>query len=753
MRNARAYREILLDLSTQPVAPVPGRSSSVWNPLLKCTKDNTVPTLERWRGGLDTLLIFVGLFSAIVTAFLVESLKSLQPDEGARTNELLANLTDIIIALNAQHITASLSVKQPNHFVPSSSDIRVNICWSIALIISMSVAALAVAGRGALALLLRSEGDAAAQLTEIYQRWTLAKVSLGPFLEALPQVLLVPFALFVVGLLDTLFTASPEVTPITAASSVCAFIVAMVGALLCAAVLHGIRYPKVSPYQTSISRYMNSWNNPKDPETDLETSALLLPHGHEEGGLSSSSRRVYHLAVQEIFDDETLDQASAALEGVMHNFNLSERFYDQVEFPDLEFRTILHLLSPEGSFRSNLSAARMVQKLCLGPDGNSKGKYLYTMAYDGFSSYQRSALLTAVRRAAEHHLVNRPNMANESPNKILLMAMAALIPTKGRAEYPHPILTLLSANYLTRQPMHSVPPELVEAYKDTVWFGVSMLVRLLNIDTECISPSDHVKLDGALIAVIGPCTLQPEYGTEILLSMMNSPTMAPSTSYQDSVDYDMVAECLVRWVAGGENALNTAMAVVDQVLREYFNPDPMNYRPAHRSYLRAVHHVMMLVYQATRVSSPQSLLFCTKFILKVAETFIWDVGRFMTLRIISRFIVLWNENSKAVDMKDLRACREALTYAYRWTLYKASSFGEYDINVPEFQDTLPPREIFLSELRREWLRCHSDGNLETPAPVGIEPKYGKDATLMPLPLPGWGLDGEEDKRTTGSDVI
>lgn len=120
------------------------------------TLKNTEPTLERWRGGLDTLLIFVreidqycfqfcfrvnylhqvGLFSAIITSFLVESLKNLEPDAGLRTNELLANLTGIIIAISTLNDTG-LESTQPASFVPTSSDVRINIYWSLALIISV----------------------------------------------------------------------------------------------------------------------------------------------------------------------------------------------------------------------------------------------------------------------------------------------------------------------------------------------------------------------------------------------------------------------------------------------------------------------------------------------------------------------------------------------------------------------------------------------------------------------------------------
>ncbi|KAI0323690.1 hypothetical protein GY45DRAFT_1212321, partial [Cubamyces sp. BRFM 1775] len=48
--------------------------------------DDAVKTLhdssmERWKSELDTLLVYAGLFSAVLTAFNVESYRLLQPDD------------------------------------------------------------------------------------------------------------------------------------------------------------------------------------------------------------------------------------------------------------------------------------------------------------------------------------------------------------------------------------------------------------------------------------------------------------------------------------------------------------------------------------------------------------------------------------------------------------------------------------------------------------------------------------------------
>lgn len=78
------------------------------------------------------------MFSAIVTAFFVDSLKRLQPDEVARTNELIVNLTNTIIILARVNATGDFGVAPATRFVPNSGNVRINVYWSLALISSVS---------------------------------------------------------------------------------------------------------------------------------------------------------------------------------------------------------------------------------------------------------------------------------------------------------------------------------------------------------------------------------------------------------------------------------------------------------------------------------------------------------------------------------------------------------------------------------------------------------------------------------------
>ncbi|KAJ7513300.1 hypothetical protein B0H11DRAFT_1698408, partial [Mycena galericulata] len=197
------------DKSRQPIPEVPATSGSAWNALLRSAMADFIqPKADGWRSGLDALLVFLGLFSAIVTAFIVPSLGTLQPDEMARTNEILSNITSIMIAISAGN-GSNLNLTQPSVFVPAASDVRFNVYLTLSLIISLSIGALAIACRGFLNLVSESHHTRAVErLTEIRTRWKAAENLLGPAIESLPQLLIIPVLLFILGLLDSVFSTA-----------------------------------------------------------------------------------------------------------------------------------------------------------------------------------------------------------------------------------------------------------------------------------------------------------------------------------------------------------------------------------------------------------------------------------------------------------------------------------------------------------------------------------------------------------------
>ncbi|KAJ6600365.1 hypothetical protein DFH09DRAFT_901526, partial [Mycena vulgaris] len=93
-----------------------------------------------WRSDMDGLLIFAGLFSASLTAFLVESYRTLIPESGNMTVFLLAQISQqISVGSNGTAFIAS----PPAVFVPTTSALICNTLWFISLGLSLSCALVA----------------------------------------------------------------------------------------------------------------------------------------------------------------------------------------------------------------------------------------------------------------------------------------------------------------------------------------------------------------------------------------------------------------------------------------------------------------------------------------------------------------------------------------------------------------------------------------------------------------------------------
>ncbi|TDL17854.1 hypothetical protein BD410DRAFT_694633, partial [Rickenella mellea] len=79
--------------------------------------------VHNWRDDMDSLLIFAALFSASVTAFVIESYNNLVQDTGEVTISVLLQISQQIA--NGTHAAAAV---RPS-FQPASIDVAVNVLW------------------------------------------------------------------------------------------------------------------------------------------------------------------------------------------------------------------------------------------------------------------------------------------------------------------------------------------------------------------------------------------------------------------------------------------------------------------------------------------------------------------------------------------------------------------------------------------------------------------------------------------------
>ncbi|KAI0262303.1 hypothetical protein BC834DRAFT_1002878 [Gloeopeniophorella convolvens] len=92
--------------------------------------------VDSWMGNTDSMLIFTGLFSAIVASFLIETYKTLQPDTGSETVVLLSQL----VAQSNASRPAPSSEADPLAFDASNTSVRVNILMFLSLFLSVASA-------------------------------------------------------------------------------------------------------------------------------------------------------------------------------------------------------------------------------------------------------------------------------------------------------------------------------------------------------------------------------------------------------------------------------------------------------------------------------------------------------------------------------------------------------------------------------------------------------------------------------------
>ncbi|KAF8887072.1 hypothetical protein CPB85DRAFT_1232225 [Mucidula mucida] len=95
------------------------------------------------REGLDVLLVFTGLFSAVLTTFVAQTSQSLQPD---RATESTLLLREIAALQRAQMNGTSADTIPPTSadFTPAAIDVWVNGLWFTSLTLSLAAALFAV---------------------------------------------------------------------------------------------------------------------------------------------------------------------------------------------------------------------------------------------------------------------------------------------------------------------------------------------------------------------------------------------------------------------------------------------------------------------------------------------------------------------------------------------------------------------------------------------------------------------------------
>ncbi|KAL0566228.1 hypothetical protein V5O48_015788 [Marasmius crinis-equi] len=155
---------------------------------------------ENWTNDIDTLLVFAGLLSAVVTAFTIESYQWLSEDPADVTIALLTQISQQL-----SQPSSPLPTTQSQSFHPSPSAVRINCFWFLGLILSLATSLLALLCKQ---WLHENQRDAPTQTPKAalalrqMRHDSLKKGGVRVLLVTLPILLELALLSFFVGLLD-----------------------------------------------------------------------------------------------------------------------------------------------------------------------------------------------------------------------------------------------------------------------------------------------------------------------------------------------------------------------------------------------------------------------------------------------------------------------------------------------------------------------------------------------------------------------
>ncbi|KAK0458223.1 uncharacterized protein EV420DRAFT_385665 [Desarmillaria tabescens] len=117
------------------------RNARIWSIYLDGAADFDANMLAEWRDTIDVLLVFAGLFSAVLTTFVVQTSQNMQPDYNEASARLLFEILKVTMSNGSQSSIPS----SPTAFLsPSPSNEWMNSLWFMSLMFSLITALVAV---------------------------------------------------------------------------------------------------------------------------------------------------------------------------------------------------------------------------------------------------------------------------------------------------------------------------------------------------------------------------------------------------------------------------------------------------------------------------------------------------------------------------------------------------------------------------------------------------------------------------------
>ncbi|PBK88555.1 hypothetical protein ARMGADRAFT_937203, partial [Armillaria gallica] len=106
----------------------------IWSIYLDEAANFDASMLAEWQDTFDVLLVFAGLFSAVLITFVIQTSQNMQPDYNQASTLLLLEILKATV-LNGSQISIPSSLT--DFFSPSCSDKWLNSLWFVSLTLSL----------------------------------------------------------------------------------------------------------------------------------------------------------------------------------------------------------------------------------------------------------------------------------------------------------------------------------------------------------------------------------------------------------------------------------------------------------------------------------------------------------------------------------------------------------------------------------------------------------------------------------------
>ncbi|TFK44141.1 hypothetical protein BDQ12DRAFT_708156 [Crucibulum laeve] len=182
--------------------PIP-KDGNPWETCYKAVKNYDDAMCTAWKDEVQNLLIFAGLFSAVVTAFIVESYKMLT-DPIDNSTRLLTQIAVELASINGRNATTTILPQE--NFSPSAIAVRLNTVWFLSLTLSLATALVGILALQWIREYERYGTTSYKERLDIRQRRYegIMKWQVPNILRGLPILLQSALILFFLGMLDLL---------------------------------------------------------------------------------------------------------------------------------------------------------------------------------------------------------------------------------------------------------------------------------------------------------------------------------------------------------------------------------------------------------------------------------------------------------------------------------------------------------------------------------------------------------------------